>query len=140
MIDDKINSSLKEIEKELQNLSSARSQVDRTVASYEELKKATSSYTKNLSTIKDNLTGLVRVLREDYVNIISDFKKQQKDIESKTSEAIESLTEASENVQKSVNDNIKSINQKLILSLVLNAVLIAVVICLNLSKILHFVR
>lgn len=134
MIDDKINSSLKEIERELQNISSARSQVDRTVASYEELKNVTSSYTKSLSAIKDELAGLINTLRVDYAEIISDFKKQQKEIEDKSRTALDAVSDAAETVQKNVNESIKSINQKLIFSLALNAVLIVIVIALHFIK------
>lgn len=136
MIDDKINSSLKEIERELQNISSARSQVDRTVASYEELKNVTSSYTKSLSAIKDELAGLINTLRVDYAEIISDFKKQQKEIEDKSRTALEAVSDAAETVQKNVNESIKSVNQKLIFSLALNAVLIVIVIVIA----LHFIK
>lgn len=134
MIDDKINSSLKEIERELQNISSARSQVDRTVASYEELKNVTSSYTKSLSAIKDELAGLINTLRVDYAEIISDFKKQQKEIEDKSRTALEAVSDAAETVQKNVSESIKSVNQKLIFSLALNAVLIVIVIALHFIK------
>lgn len=134
MIDDKINSSLKEIERELQNISSARSQVDRTVASYEELKNVTSSYTKSLSAIKDELAGLINTLRVDYAEIISDFKKQQKEIEDKSCTALEAVSDAAETVQKNVSESIKSVNQKLIFSLALNAVLIVIVIALHFIK------
>lgn len=134
MIDDKINSSLREIERELQNISSARSQVDRTVASYEELKNATSSYTKSLSAIKEELAGLINTLRVDYAEIISDFKKQQKDIKGKSRTTLEGVANAAENVQKKVNESIKSVNQKLTISLVLNAVLIVIVIALHFIK------
>lgn len=134
MIDDKINTSLREIERELQNISSARSQVDRTVASYEELKNATSSYTKSLSAIKEELAGLINTLRVDYAEIISDFKKQQKDIEGKSRTTLEGVANAAENVQKKVNESIRSVNQKLTISLVLNAVLIVIVIALHFIK------
>lgn len=134
MIDDKINSSLKEIERELQNISSARSQVDRTVASYEELKNVTSSYTKSLSAIKEELAGLINTLRVDYAEIISDFKKQQKEIEDKSHTALEAVSDAADTVQKNVNESIKSVNQKLIFSLALNAVLIVIVIALHFIK------
>lgn len=134
MIDDKINNSLKEIERELQNISSARNQVDKTVASYEELKIATASYTKSLNNVKEELTNLVNTLRIDYKEIISDFKKQQKDIATASQATLDTLSEASENVMKNVSDNINSIQKKLICSIVLNVVIIAIVIALHFIK------
>lgn len=134
MIDDKINNSLKEIERELQNISSARTQVNKTVASYEELKIATASYTKSLNNVKEELTSLVNTLRIDYKEIISDFKKQQKDIATASQSTLDSLSEASENVKKSVSDSINSIQKKLIISIILNVVLIAIVM------VLHFIK
>lgn len=134
MIDDKINNSLKEIERELQNISSARTQVNKTVASYEELKIATASYTKSLNNVKEELTSLVNTLRIDYKEIISDFKKQQKDIATASQSTLDSLSEASKNVKKSVSDSINSIQKKLIISIILNVVLIAIVM------VLHFIK
>ena len=134
MIDDKINNSLKEIERELQNISSARTQVDKTVASYEELKIATASYTKSLNNVKEELTSLVNTLRIDYKEIISDFKKQQKDIATVSQSTLDSLSEASEHVKKSVSASINSIQKKLIVSIILNVVIIGIVIALHFIK------
>ena len=134
MIDDKINNSLKEIERELQNISSARTQVDKTVASYEELKIATASYTKSLNNVKEELTSLVNTIRIDYTEIISDFKKQQKDITTVSQSTIDSLSEASEHVKKSVSASINSIQKKLIVSIILNVVIIGIVIALHFIK------
>lgn len=134
MIDDKINNSLKEIERELQNISSARTQVDKTVASYEELKIATASYTKSLNNVKEELTSLVNTIRIDYKEIISDFKKQQKDIATVSQSTLDSLSEASEHVKKSVSASINSIQKKLIVSIILNVVIIGIVIALHFIK------
>lgn len=134
MIDDKINNSLKEIERELQNISSARTQVDKTVASYEELKIATASYTKSLNNVKQELTSLVNTIRIDYTEIISDFKKQQKDIATVSQSTLDSLSEASEHVKKSVSASINSIQKKLIVSIILNVVIIGIVIALHFIK------
>lgn len=134
MIDDKINNSLKEIERELQNISSARTQVDKTVASYEELKIATASYTKSLNNVKEELTSLVNTIRIDYKEIISDFKKQQKDIATVSQSTLDSLSEASEHVKMSVSASINSIQKKLIVSIILNVVIIGIVIALHFIK------
>ena len=134
MIDDKINLSLKEIERELQNISSARTQVDKTVASYEELKIATASYTKSLNNVKEELTSLVNTIRIDYKEIISDFKKQQKDIVTVSQSTLDSLSEASEHVKKSVSASINSIQKKLIVSIILNVIIIATFIVLHILK------
>ena len=134
MIDDKINNSLKEIERELQNISSARTQVDKTVASYEELKIATASYTKSLNNVKEELTNLVNTIRIDYKEIISDFKKQQKNIATVSQSTLDSLSEASEHVKKSVSASINAIQKKLIVSIILNVVMIGIVIALHFIK------
>lgn len=134
MIDDKINNSLKEIERELQNISSARTQVDKTVASYEELKIATASYTKSLNNVKEELTNLVNTIRIDYKEIISDFKKRQKDIETASQSTLDSLSEASEYVKTSVSDSIASIHKKLIISIILNIIIVAIVMALHFIK------
>lgn len=134
MIDDKINNSLKEIERELQNISSARTQVDKTVASYEELKIATASYTKSLNNVKEELTNLVNTIRIDYKEVISDFKKQQKNIATVSQSTLDSLSEASEHVKKSVSASINAIQKKLIVSIILNVVIIGIVIALHFIK------
>lgn len=136
MIDDKINNSLKEIERELQNISSARTQVDKTVASYEELKIATDSYTKSLKNVTEELTSLVNTIRIDYNEIISDFKKQQKDIVTISQSTLDSLSEASEHVKTSVSASINSIQKKLIVSIILNVVIIGIGIVIT----LHFIK
>lgn len=134
MIDDKINESLKEIERELQSISSARNQVDKTVASYEELKIATEAYAKSLSNVKEDLTKIVKLLQEDYSKIISAFKRQQKDIETASKACLDSLHEASENVEQRVDGWVSSIQKKLLWSLILNGVTIAIIIILNFIK------
>ena len=44
MMDEKINNSLKELEQRLQNVESARKQVEKTVSSYDNLNKTTAEY------------------------------------------------------------------------------------------------
>ena len=134
MIDDKINDSLKEIERELQNVRSARNQVNSTVASYEALRTATSSYVNSLNNIKEEVTKLVKVVGEDYKGITIDFKKQQNEIQEKAKSTLESISKATEQVQNSVASNIKSLQTKLTLALVINILTIIAIV------VLHFIK
>lgn len=134
MIDDKINESLKEIERELQNVKSARNQVDSTVASYEALRNATSSYVTSMNNIKDEVTKLVKVVGDDYKGITTDFKKQQSEIHAIAKSTLESISEASAQVQDSVANSIKSIQTKLTLALVINTLTIIAIVALHFIK------
>lgn len=134
MIDDKINDSLKQIERELQNVKSARNQVDSTVASYEALKTATSSYVSSLNNIKEEVTKLVKVVGEDYQGITADFKKQQDEIQEIAKSTLESVSKATEQVQNSVASNINTLQTKLTLALVINILTIIVIV------VLHFIK
>lgn len=134
MIDDKINESLKEIERELQNVKSARNQVDSTVASYEALRNATSSYVTSMNNIKEEVTKLVKVVGDDYKGITTDFKEQQSEIHAMAKSALESISEAAAQVQDSVANSIKSIQTKLTLALVINTLTIIAIVALHFIK------
>lgn len=134
MIDDKINESLKEIERELQNVKSARNQVDSTVASYEALRNATSSYVTSMNNIKEEVTKLVKVVGDDYKGITTDFKRQQSEIQAMAKSALESISEAATQVETSVANSIKSIQTKLTIALVLNTLTIIAIVALHLIK------
>lgn len=134
MIDDKINESLKEIERELQNVKSARNQVDSTVASYEALKNATSSYVTSMNNIKEEVTKLVKVVGDDYKGITADFKKQQGEIHAMAKSALESISEAATQVETSVANSIKSIQTKLTIALVINTLTIIAIVALHFIK------
>lgn len=134
MIDDKINESLKEIERELQNVKSARNQVDSTVASYEALRIATSSYVTSMNNIKEEVTKLVKVVGDDYKGITTDFKKQQGEIQAMAKSALESISEAATQVETSVANSIKSIQTKLTIALVINTITIIAIVALHFIK------
>ena len=123
MIDEKINTSLIEIERELQNISSARRQVDKTVASYEELKVATASYKDSLNQITKSLTDLVANFRTNYEEIMK-----------ASSSAIKNLNEAADSVKKEVGDKVPSLDNRLYIILAMNAILIAITIALHFIK------
>lgn len=123
MIDEKINASLIEIERELQNISSARRQVDKTVASYEELKVATASYKDSLNQITKSLTDLVANFRTNYEEIMK-----------ASSSAIKNLNEAADSVKKEVGDKVSSFDNRLYIILAMNAILIAITIALHFIK------
>ena len=123
MIDEKINTSLIEIERELQNISSARRQVDKTVASYEELKVATASYKDSLNQITKSLTDLVANFRTNYEEIMK-----------ASSSAIKNLNEAADSVKKEVGDKVSSLDNRLYIILAMNAILIAITIALDFIK------
>lgn len=123
MIDEKINTSLIEIERELQNISSARRQVDKTVASYEELKVATASYKDSLNKITKSLTDLVANFRTNYEEIMK-----------ASSSAIKNLNEAADSVKKEVGDKVSSFDNRLYIILAMNAILIAITIALHFIK------
>lgn len=123
MIDEKINTSLIEIERELQNISSARRQVDKTVASYEELKVATASYKDSLNQITKSLTDLVANFRTNYEEIMK-----------ASSSAIKNLNEAADSVKKEVGDKVSSFDNRLYIILAMNAILIAITIALHFIK------
>ena len=118
MIDQKIDNSLKELEQNLQNIESARKQVERTAGSYDGLKNATSEYVSTLSTLTSKVKELISSIETDYKQKFSSFEKDRETIVDSANAASQKLSDATDRFQDSLNN----LDTKLKYSLIINGV------------------
>ena len=130
MIDQKINDSLKSLEQGLQNVESARKQVEKTVNSYDGLKNSTAQYVQTMSSLTDKVKELVTAVENDYKTKVSSFEKDRKAIVDSANAASQKLSDATDSFQESL-DNVKS---RLQYSLVLNVITLAALAALFFLK------
>ena len=119
MIDERINKTLKELEQGLINIESARKQVEKTVMSYDSLKRTTSEYVDNLRTITVKVHELVDNVGKDYTQKIKEFEKDRDSILNSSNAAIEKLSATTDEF----NESLSKIKTKLNYSLILNVAL-----------------
>lgn len=118
MIDQRINNSLKELEQSLQNIESARKQVERTVGSYDGLNNTTSEYVSTLSTLTIKVKELISSIDTDYKQKISSFEKDRKTIIEAANAASQKLSDATDSFQNSLG----KLETRLKYSLIFNGV------------------
>lgn len=118
MIDEKINKTLKELERGLQDVESARKQVERTVSSFSNLNTTTSEYVSKLGTITTKVQELVGYVGKDYAQKVKDFEKDREAVIKSSNAATEKLSNATEEFK----DSLFEIQTKLKYSLIVNAV------------------
>ena len=116
MIDQRINDSLKELEKNLQAIESSKQQVENTIKSYKGLKDATSDYVVKLSDLTLKVKGLIKTIDEDYSNKLKDLEADRKSIVENANKATKQLSEATDSLQNSF----RGFEFKLMISLILN--------------------
>lgn len=129
MIDERINKTLKELEQGLQDVESARKQVERTVSSFSNLNTTTLEYVSKLGTITTKVQELVGNVGKDYAQKVKDFEKDREAVIKSSNAATEKLSNATEEFK----DSLFEIQTKLKYSLIVNAVsfvIIAVILFL----------
>ncbi len=123
MIDEKINKTLKELEQGLQDVESARKQVERTVSSFSNLNTTTLEYVSKLETITTKVQELVGYVGKDYAQKVKDFEKDREAVIKSSNAATEKLSNATEEFK----DSLFEIQTKLKYSLIVNAVSLVVI-------------
>jgi methyl-accepting chemotaxis protein len=123
MIDEKINKTLKELEQGLQNVESARKQVERTVSSFSNINTTTLEYVSKLGTITTKVQELVGYVGKDYAQKVKDFEKDREAVIKSSNAATEKLSNATEEFK----DSLFEIQTKLKYSLIVNAVSLVVI-------------
>lgn len=131
MIDERINKSLAELEKQLKDVDAAKKQVEQTVNAYDGLKKSTKAYSDSLNDIQSTLKDIVSLVGEDYSNKVQAFEDEIKRIQSLATESIENTNNASTMVTNSVSNVVKSTQRKLTISIVLSAITLLLVTILQ---------
>lgn len=131
MIDDKINKSLREMEKELQNLNSACHQVDKTVAAYAGLSESVASYVSSLKRISEEVQTLVKVVKQDYSDRTGKFQEQQREIQNQAISTLKSVEQAASTVIESVENIVSALQKKLNFCIGLNILTIIIVLVLH---------
>ena len=120
MIEERINNSLKELERSLKDIESAKSQVERTINSYDDLSKSTSEYVRTLNTLTAKVKELVSEIGKDYEHNTVSFKKDRETIINNANAASQKLVDATESFQATL----KKIQTRLNYSLGLNILMI----------------
>ena len=123
MIDERINKTLKELEQGLQDVESARKQVERTVSSFSNLNTTTLEYVSKLGTITTKVQELVGYVGKDYAQKVKDFEKDREAVIKSSNAATEKLSNATEEFKESLFE----IQTKLKYSLIVNAVSLVVI-------------
>ena len=118
MIDAKINNSLRELEQGLQNIESARKQVERTVNSYDGLNATTADYVNKLSIITTKINEPVVIIGKDYDQKVKAFEKDRDSVIRASNTATDKLSNATEEFK----DSLFEIQAKLKYNLIVNAV------------------
>ncbi len=126
MIDEKINTSLKELEQGLQNVESARKQVEKTVKSFDGLNTTTTEFVSKLGIITTKIQELVDSIGKDYAKKVKDFEKDRASITEASNVAIGELAKATNEYKDSFDD----IDYKLKFSLLINAFTLMLIIIL----------
>lgn len=123
MIDEKINKTLKELEQGLQDVESARKQVERTVSSFSNLNNTTLEYVGKLGAITTKVQELVDNVGKDYAQKVKDFEKDREAVIKSSNTATEKLSNATEEFK----DSLVEIQTKLKYSLIVNVVLLVAI-------------
>jgi methyl-accepting chemotaxis protein len=118
MIDEKINKTLKELELGLQDVESARKQVERTVSSFSNLNTSTLEYVSKLGIITTKIKELVDSVGKDYDQKVKAFEKDKDTVIKASNAATEKLSNATEEFK----DSLFEIQTKLKYSIILNVV------------------
>lgn len=134
MIDERINNSLRELERELSNIESARREVEKTVSSYDELKNVTASYVVNLNAITKGLDEVIKLIGEDYKRKSSDFEKDRDRIIESCNNAMRGLNDASREIENKVSSNIRIVKKTLFIILGVNMLTLIAVFALHWLK------
>lgn len=119
MIDQRINDTLKELEQALINIDSARSQVEKTVNSFDGLNSSTSEYVSQLGALTTKVKGLIEAIETDYNQKTATFEKDRKSIIESANSASKKLADATETFANSLD----KIDTKLKYSMLVNAIL-----------------
>lgn len=130
MIDERINRTLNELERNLGNVESARKQVESTVNSFNGLKAKTQEYVNSLSTIKTNLGEIVNLVGNDYKQKSESFENDRKNIMEACNNAIHSVNSAAGAVQEEVKENIANMQKRFTFVIVLNIIILITVVVL----------
>lgn len=121
MIDAKINNSLRELEQGLQNIESARKQVEKTVNSYDGLNATTADYVNKLGVVTTKIKELIDSIGNDYDQKVKTFEKDRETVIKASNAATEKLSSATDEFKESLSE----IQIKLKYSLIVNAVSLA---------------
>lgn len=119
MIDQRINDTLKELEQALINIDSARSQVEKTVNSFDGLNSSTSEYVSQLGALTTKVKGLIEAIETDYNQKTATFEKDRKSIIESANSASKKLADATETFANSLD----KIDTKFKYSMLVNAIL-----------------
>lgn len=134
MIDERINKSLQELENQLKEVESARKQVQNTVNSFDGLNTTTSNYVSSLNNIKIKLDEVVKLIGEDYKKKVQDFESDRAKIVNSASAVLTKIENKAEEIQNSVDENIKSVQSKLLYSIIINVVILIALIAMFFAK------
>ena len=132
MIDERINKTLSELERNLASVESARKQVETTVSSFNGLQAKTAEYVNSLSKVNNNLGEMVKLVGEDYKQMVNSFKNDRENIMQACNSAISTVNNAAESVQQNVEENISNMQKRFTFVIILNIVILITMVALAL--------
>lgn len=126
MIDEKINQTLSELEKNLRDVEAAKEQVNRTVSSFNELSHTSQDYVRQLDRLTTEIPKLVDSIRADYSRRVEELEKDRKAIIQSSKDASKELSDATSNFKHSLS----KISSLLIFNIALTGVTLILFICI----------
>lgn len=125
MIDEKINNSLKELEDSLNNIESARRQVEKIVTSHEALSNSTTEYVNSLNNVTAKIQIIIDLIGKDYNQRINTFEIESKKAIESVKTASEKLAIASNEFSYSLTNIRKILNYNFIVTILLLIIFIS---------------
>lgn len=131
MIDDRINKSLMELEQQLKDLESARSQVKSTIDSFNKLSLSTKDYVEELNNISFKLQEIILSLDKDYQEKKAEYEKDRTSIFKVCETAVQGVTSTTNAIENKIYKFISLAEKKVQYLLVLNIIIvILLLVCL----------
>lgn len=118
MIDERINSSLSELEANLREVESARMQVKQTVEAYNSLRETTAEFVGRLGVISTKIQQLVDSIRNNYEQKVQDLDNDRENIIIAAQTAINQLSNETTKFEQSRT----ALNKKLTYCIILNVI------------------
>lgn len=132
MIDEKINQTLSELEKNLRDVEAAKEQVNRTVSSFNELTRASQDYVGQLGSLTTEVKELVNSVHADYTRRVGALEKDREAIIQSSKDASKELSDATNDFKHSLS----KITSLLIFNLALTGVFLIAIIGIIVFRIL----
>lgn len=132
MIDERINQTLSELERNLRDVESSRQEVERTISSFNGLAHTSQEYVAHLNNLTTEVNRLVNSIDTDYSHRVEELEKDREAIIQSSRDASKELSNATNHFKHSLS----KITSLLIFNLVLTSVSLIAIIGIIISRII----